>query len=347
MKFSLEKKAEKLQLEKFLPEHGLIYLAVVVIDGEAHYYAGQTENGQKRIISNHRSVSYRKSHPKFLYLLMDKAERTVFLLPVVDPKLVNGPIMNILEQWIALIFRALQPVDLRGNLDLHTQKWISRDELGKGINIREPLAQGFGFNEWHMSSNSFKYSLDSLKREWYNVSRNREITPRRESFLRGDLFEGSFWKAPGWYGKADYEFQIWSVKLRIGRSHIDRLYEETIRVTCELSEPGTRHPNSAAWAAERYEDPALRLAIKISGTRKGDICKGDQTEGFVWVKMDGDLEKGTCRLNRLVDWLEDLDTEELRPRRWYPANANLAREYCGYTKHPLDVGDAWSCLTKD
>jgi hypothetical protein len=31
--------------------------------------------------------------------------------------------------------------------------------------------------------------------------------------------------------------------------------------------------------------------------------------------MDGTADKATPRLNRLVDWLDGLDTEELRPRR--------------------------------
>jgi len=57
--------------------------------------------------------------------------------------------------------------------------------------------------------------------------------------------------------------------------------------------------------------------------------------------MDGNADKSIPRINRLVDWLEGLDTEELRPRRWYPANQNLDRPYCGYTLHPDDVGEKW------
>jgi hypothetical protein len=57
--------------------------------------------------------------------------------------------------------------------------------------------------------------------------------------------------------------------------------------------------------------------------------------------MDGSADKATPRLNRLVDWLGGLDTKELRPRRWYPANQRLGRPRCGYTLHPIDVDEKW------
>ena len=63
--------------------------------------------------------------------------------------------------------------------------------------------------------------------------------------------------------------------------------------------------------------------------------------------MDGSADKATPRLNRLVDWLGGLDTKELRPRRWYPANQRLGRPRCGYTLHPIDVGEKWRELTND
>ena len=56
--------------------------------------------------------------------------------------------------------------------------------------------------------------------------------------------------------------------------------------------------------------------------------------------MEGNPDKSIPRVNRLVDWLDGLDTEELRPRRWYPANWKIGRPYYSYTRHPSDVGDA-------
>ncbi|KAF2874633.1 hypothetical protein BDV95DRAFT_666450 [Massariosphaeria phaeospora] len=320
------------------PHHGVGYLILLDIEGQERRYVGQTENGHHRITLSHQSEAYRNVHPSFLYFLFERATTIHYLLPISDTDLAAGPILNILEQWLGLIFRSLQLFDLKNNLDAESFKWIRGEELDKGVNVREPLGQGFSFADYPMRSNSFKYAKDTLKREWYGISRNREITPRRESFLKGEIFDGSFWNAPGWYGGADYEFQIWSVRFRVGRSHIDRFEEASIRVWCELL-PDGYHPESvisSLGSPKRYNGPARRLGIKISGVRK---C--DNEEGFVWVRLEGDPDKSIPRANRLVDWLEDLDPDELRPRRWYPANKRLDRPRCGYTGHPLDLGDAW------
>jgi hypothetical protein len=135
-----------------------------------------------------------------------------------------------------------------------------------------------------MRGSSFKYSPHSLKREWYDFRRNQQVVARQDAFLRGDVFEGSFWNAPGWYAKADYEFQIWSVKFRIGKSWIDRCEEETMRVWCDLRPEGELHPSSVVrslGAPVRYNDSARRLGIKVSSIRKGD-----QKEGWCWVQME-------------------------------------------------------------
>jgi len=329
----------KLRAVKDFPRHGAVYVSVVAVEGEEFRYAGQTNDAVARIIGMHESPTYRNSQRKFLYFLRERAEEVFYLLPIDNAGLRAGPIHNILEQWVALIFRSLQPSELKHNLCAETLRWISADEMHKGVNVREPLAQGFGFNEYPMRGISFKYSPISLKREWYEVHRNHEIVVRTEGFLRGDVFPGSFWHAPGWYGKADYEFQIWSVKLRIGKAWIDRCAIETIRVWCDLRPEGEIHPDTVArgsGAHLAYNDPAYRLGIKVSGLRNGD-----REEGWSWLMMDGNAEKSIPRLNRLVDWLDGLDTEELRPRRWYPANKRIGRPRCGYTRHPRDAGEKW------
>jgi len=61
--------------------------------------------------------------------------------------------------------------------------------------------------------------------------------------------------------------------------------------------------------------------------------------------MDGNAEKSVPRLNRLVDWLDGLDTDILRPRHWYPENTRLGRPTSGYTLHPLDTPD-WQTLVQ-
>lgn len=243
--------------------------------------------------------------------------------------------MNILEQWVALIFRCLQKGDLEYNMAPESFKRIPFAELGLGANLREPLAQGLKFTAFPMRRHIFKNSSDSLKREYWQESQDREMTTKREVFLEGDYFQGSFWNAPGFYNTSDYEFQIWSVKFRVGKSHIDRFEPESIKVLCDLRLDGSeRHPEtviSGMFSPKCFNDPALRLGIRISGIRK---C--DQREGEVWIKMDGDSSKSVPRVNRLVDWLDGLDTDELRPRRWYPANTLLGREKGLYVPHPLE-----------
>ncbi|KAH8730760.1 hypothetical protein GQ44DRAFT_605810 [Phaeosphaeriaceae sp. PMI808] len=325
------------------PRHGAVYLILIKIGDKIWRYVGQSKDCRKRI-SQHTSLTHRNNHPSFLYFLHTRAEDVLYLLPVSDVSLDSGPILNILEQWMSLVFLALQPSELNHNLSSETLKWVHKDEIHAGMNVREPLAQWLSFADFPIRATSFRYSSDSLKREWYEIRRLLYFIPRQDGFLRGDIFEGSFWDAPGWY-HADYEFQIWSVKLRVGRSWIDRCEEETIRVWCDLRPEGEQHPSSVIrglCAPPRYDDPARRLGIKISGIRKGD-----QQEGWCWVQMEGNPDKSIPRVNRLVDWLDGLDTEELRPRRYYPFNVRYGRRYCGYTRHPLDVGEAWSEILSD
>lgn len=324
------------------PRHAAVYLTLLEVDEKEYRYAGQSEDAHRRIVEQHESATYRASHPKFFYFLRERAACTFYLLPVSDSSLQTGPMFNILEQWVSLIFRALQFSELHSNFSLDTLRFVPSPELHKGVGLREPLAQGFAWNDFPMRG-SIKYSPDTLKREWYEIKRNQTVTPRRETFLRGDIFDGSFWNAPGWYGNADYEFQIWSVKLRVGRSWIDRCGEGTISVWCDLKPQGETHPESIVRGfclPSRYNDPARRLGIKISGVRNGD-----EKVGWCWLKMDGSAERSVPRLNRLVDWLDGLDTDVLRPRRWYPENTRLDRPKSGYTLHPLDT-PAWQTLVQ-
>lgn len=321
------------------PEHGAVYLNIIKLAEGVRRYAGQSDNARHRITENHNSASYRRSHRSYQYFLLDRAEEYHFLLPVQDLSLKPGPILNILEQWISLIFRCLQSADLRGNMAPDSFVLIPRAELEKGVNLREPLAQGFDFKAFPMKRHYFKHACDSLKREYFEASQDEKIFYRRDTFLRGDLFEGHFWLAPGWYQTTDYEFQIWSVKFRVGRSFIDRFEPESIRVLCDFLPEGQTHPNTVIrgmFSPECFNDPAGRLGIKISG-----IHKADQKEGFVWVQMDGGSEKSIPRVNRLADWLDGLDTEVMRPRRWYPANERLGRLVGVYTPHPLEKNYPW------
>jgi len=189
-----------------------------------------------------------------------------------------------------------------------------------------------------MKRHYFKHACDSLKREYFEASQNEGIILRRETFLRGDLFEGHFWLAPGWHQTTDYEFQIWSVKLRVGRSFINRFEPESIRVLCELIPEGQSHPHTiirGLFSPPCFNDPAARLGIKLSG-----IQKADQKENFVWIQMQNG-KHSIHRANRLADWLDGLDTDEMRPRRWYPINVRLGRPESVYTPHHLEKNYPW------
>ena len=98
---------------------------------------------------------------------------------------------------------------------------------------------------------------------------------------------------------------------------------------------GGGHPHTIArdsGASIAYNDPADRLGIRVSGIRSGDELGGTSR-----MAMDRNAEICIPRLNRLVDWLNGLDTEELRPRRWYSANKRSGRPRCGYTRQSLDA----------
>jgi len=102
---------------------------------------------------------------------------------------------------------------------------------------------------------------------------------------------------------------------------------------------GKSHPHTIArgsGARLAYNDPVDRLGIKISGIRGGD-----KLEGWPWLMMDGNADKSILRPSRLVGWLDGLDTEKLRPCRWYPANKRIGRPQRGYARHPLDAGEKW------
>ncbi|KAH7084802.1 hypothetical protein BKA63DRAFT_498216 [Paraphoma chrysanthemicola] len=129
------------------PDYGGIYVIVVVIDGELWFYVSQSSNVSKRISSHHSSQNYSKI---FLYFLWSKAEAAHVLLPVEDDSLETGPFLNILEQWLRLVFCALRPSDLKINLAIEALCTTSQVDLCSGIGVCEPLAQNFDFANFPM-----------------------------------------------------------------------------------------------------------------------------------------------------------------------------------------------------
>jgi len=103
------------------------------------------------------------------------------------------------------------------------------------------------------------------------------------------------------------------------------------------SDPHTIACDSGARLA--YNDPADRLGIRVSGIRNGD-----ELEGWPWLMVDSTADKVIPRLNRLVGWLNGLDTEELRQRRRYLANKRIGWRRCGCICYLLDAGVKWQEL---
>ena len=105
---------------------------------------------------------------------------------------------------------------------------------------------------------------------------------------------------------------------------------------------GKSHPHTIAHgcgARLAYDDPADRLGIRFGGIRNGD-----ELEGWPWLMVDGTAEKSILRLSRLVNWLDGLDTEELRSRRWYLANNRIGRPRCEHAHHTLYAEEKWQKL---
>jgi hypothetical protein len=319
-----------------------VYTICLIVDNEPWFYAGQAKNAFSRIAGSHQKQTYRDRNPSFLYFLWARAQAVHFFLPVSNAQSVSGPVLNVLEQWVALIFLALQPSEMKSNLSLAALRSIPSKDMQHGVNVREPLGQNVSFQDFPRAGESFVYSSEPVKRDYqeHKLRLKRQAVPRKQALLKGDLYPGSFWplNRMGWI---DYEFVIFHTRFLVGKADIDRLDEDTIRVHCDLLPEGQIHPHSVSRFLRFrpiYEDPAQRLRIKISGIRKAD-----QQESFLWVERRGDADRWIPKLNRLVDWLESKNPFTLRPRRPYgPENLDLPPLF--YTRHPIDSGDDWDKL---
>lgn len=141
-------------------------------------------------------------------------------------------------------------------------------------------------------SNGLKWSPQMLKREFFEYRRQQrmiESFERKEKYLAGDIFEGAFTPDQLFGKPLDYKFKIFNNCFEVGRADIDRFEEDTVRVLCDLVPEGQRHPMSVCrgmWSPLRYNDPAYRLGIKITGLR---IAAG--IEGHIWVLKRGDSDQ--------------------------------------------------------
>jgi hypothetical protein len=59
--------------------------------------------------------------------------------------------------------------------------------------------------------------------------------------------------------------------------------------------------------------------------RKGQFCEGEDPNMSVWVETFGEGMAQKC--NRFVDFLENMDVNELRPRRYYLVNTQRCEAF--------------------
>jgi hypothetical protein len=192
--------------------------------------------------------------------------------------------MNSLEQWLSVLFRGLQPIELQENLAPECLQRVSQRDLPHDIGLSEPLAQSFNFTDDSMKNESFRWSKKPLKLEYYNWKKAYNPPNRVEPLLRGDLYNGSFTKD---YKAKDLIFFVGN-QFRIGRIFVDRLAPASFPVHCDLRPDGPIHEIPiirGMRSPKKYNDTAARLGIRLSGLR---AC--DNIESWMWLSLSSDRD---------------------------------------------------------
>ncbi|KAI4635657.1 uncharacterized protein J4E87_000611 [Alternaria ethzedia] len=324
------------------PDHGVIYVLVLIVDDEPWFYAGQARDGEKRLASCHENPVYRRNIPCFLYYLWERASAVYCCLPVSDVALTPGPIMNILEQWFCLMFLSLQPMDLQQQLSGETLRQIPASKMQRGINVRDPLAQPFGFRDYPSKNVAFRYSSEPHKLAYFAWRKTAAPEPRVEQLLRGDLYTGKITTS---YDKGESLVYFGGCQFAVSDFFLGRIMPDTLRVHCDLLPAGEKHPHTiigGMYSPAKYDDPARRLGIRLSALQAAD---GEET--WIWHRFwYHDLDIWIPKMNRLVDWLERRNLNEARPRRFYPDSREKSPRGL-FTRHPVDFKNKDSDEWKD
>lgn len=121
---------------------GAIYIICLVIQGKLWTYVGQTGDAWRRIQDGHLRSSYRSlSKRSFLYWLWEQADERWICLAASGEQVVPGPVLNVVEQWVATLFLALQPPELASNIPSNILATIPEESLQYGVGVREPLGE--------------------------------------------------------------------------------------------------------------------------------------------------------------------------------------------------------------
>ena len=290
-----------------------VYMHLMWLHGEGtpRKYIGQSQNLHRRIVKEHMNSRHRKSFPSLHYALWEKTQRYAWVILTADGSNCKTPSdsssirqlqLNMMEQWMALLFKSLPPRVLAAylpNINVNAQEF-------RHANIAPPLSQAESKPGWSLYL--LAQSPDPITRDYYR-GRMAEMRQKRnedDEKKRKQLFAGV--EQPC-YTSSDgrLRFNLREVKVAMSLTRYDLKYsQKTLNLRLELHD--TEHPNRYALDC-RPEDDSMRLGICV---------KAKSSEGHditIWPTAEG--EKNAKRVNELVDWLEGVSADEIRskPRR--------------------------------
>ncbi|KAH8879286.1 hypothetical protein GQ53DRAFT_834234 [Thozetella sp. PMI_491] len=297
-------------------------------------YVGQAENSYDRIISQHKSATYRLTHPSLHYHVWDSRPDTqsAWIL-IATAKETTQTVRNLLELWACLIFQTL-PISER-------RKYCS-DQLGRnicrGLNLANPLWQGYAPPlELKMLTKKQRFSelirnAKTLEDREYYKSLSREFTRLKESndeklrsfYLRtnlqsrisasdaktrrtlGAFSEGCIKHAVRGSSGSVY-VTVGAVHIRILKKYLNLEGGEQIYLQGFLSEI----PTTTFFALEaRSGDLAQRLSVRVTVKDEFNSCRTS------FIRAGG--KTAVMDFNTLVDQLDGRPDDEiagLRRRR--------------------------------
>lgn len=302
-----------------------IYMGIITDDnnpGTYFLYVGQTKNLARRL-GEHQNKVLRDATPCLHYYVLKAASRSEKFVVLANLSLLDEAILpyclNILEMLGCLAFQTLPEKTLLQYLPQGSKV----SSPGAHLNVASPLAQGCSKAE--RSFSLLAHSSNPLIRAYYQDRRKKGYARMQETWINRAVhtaIEG---------GEVELKmitetrpmprarFHLRDVTVTISPEQLEELgrtYGDKVRVEYELSEEP--HPMPFASKA-RFDDPAIRLGIKIIG------------KTTIWASSGGDLM--VKKANTLVDELAGVSFTEItgRPRRYLRENINVGRSKASYT----------------
>ncbi|CAG8934789.1 unnamed protein product [Penicillium salamii] len=311
-------------------------------------YVGQARHLGNRI-SDHNDRVYRRKHPSLHYHVWDSQEEmcSEFVILAIFQNAANERnlsryeqcLLNLLEMWMACLFRTLTAKDL----DTYLPPSVDRSTAGRHLNVVPPIWQRFhdedsparkdifdraGFEELLRSAdpavrlwarhatasyNDLRNSPDPRLRCYWFANNRRQL---RQAWIANEKQAIDDMKV--------YQIEGKEVTVCCSRGR-DRGYILCGKFNFPLPQSLGISPGSKVFVqfhlyeiavSHRYVsqampfDPASRLAISIKA------CNNSGTEVDRWIQSPG--KKVPMKINALVDMLEGVTLTETRAlsRRW-------------------------------